>query len=117
MSLAELERGRSSYARQAWEDDYEAFAAADRSHALDAHDLERLATAAYLLGKADDYFVALERAYRAHQEETGDTLAALRCAFWIGVNLAQRALHSCRKPSSSPLRGGCSRLCTTHRLR
>src|SRR5262245_13010542 len=42
-----------------------------------------------MLGREKDYFGSLQRAYGAHLE-AGEALAALRCAFWIGVNLAQR---------------------------
>ncbi|MGH2975908.1 MAG: LuxR C-terminal-related transcriptional regulator [Solirubrobacterales bacterium] len=85
----ELELGRSSHAGQAWADAYGALSSADRSHELAAPDLELLATSAYMLGRQDDYFEGLQRAYQAHLE-AGDSLAALRCAFWIGINLAQR---------------------------
>jgi DNA-binding CsgD family transcriptional regulator len=88
-SAEDLERGRESYARQAWTDAYESLLAADRSSELAAPDLELLATAAYMLGREEDYFGVLERSYRARLD-AGELLAALRCAFWIGVNLAQR---------------------------
>jgi DNA-binding CsgD family transcriptional regulator len=88
-AAADLERGRDSYAREAWKDAYEALSAADGSAALDAADLERLATAAYMIGREADYLGVLERAHRAHLE-SGEELAAVRCAFWIGVNLALR---------------------------
>jgi DNA-binding CsgD family transcriptional regulator len=52
-------------------------------------DLERLATDAYLLGRQDDYVRLLDQAHRRHLE-AGRPLAAVRCAFWIGVTLAQR---------------------------
>jgi DNA-binding NarL/FixJ family response regulator len=85
----ELERGHESYANQAWEETYESLSAADRSDPLAAKDLELLATAAYMLGRTSDYFSVMERAYRSHLAG-GEALAALRCAFWIGINLAQR---------------------------
>jgi DNA-binding NarL/FixJ family response regulator len=88
-AAGELERGRESFARQVWVAAYESLLAADRSRELAASDLELLATAAYMLGREQDYFAVLERAYRAHLDG-GEALAALRCAFWIGVNLAQR---------------------------
>ena len=61
--------------------------AADRSNQLGAEDLELLATSAYMLGREEDYLRLLERAHRAHLD-AGEPLAALRCAFWIGVTLA-----------------------------
>jgi DNA-binding CsgD family transcriptional regulator len=68
---------------------YESLSAADRSGQLGAPDLELLATSAYMLGREEDYFGVLGRGYHAHLD-AGAELAALRCAFWIGVNLAQR---------------------------
>jgi DNA-binding NarL/FixJ family response regulator len=52
-------------------------------------DLERRATHAYLLGRQDEYVALLEQAHRDHLE-AGRPLAAVRCAFWIGMTLAQR---------------------------
>jgi DNA-binding CsgD family transcriptional regulator len=86
-AVGELERGRQSFADQAWADAYESLAAADHSNQLTAEDLELLATTAYMLGREEDYLRLLERAYGAHLD-TGEGLAALRCAFWIGVTLA-----------------------------
>lgn len=84
---AELERGRHAYNLRAWSDAYEALAAVDRSESLAAADLDLLATAAYMLGREDEYFAALERSHRAHLE-AGNPLLAVRSAFWIGANLA-----------------------------
>lgn len=88
-SGAALERGRESYARQAWMDAYESLSEADRSDQLGAGDLELLATAAYMIGRESDFLGLLERAHRAHVD-AGETLAAVRCAFWVGVNLARQ---------------------------
>jgi DNA-binding NarL/FixJ family response regulator len=88
-AVAELERGRDSYAREAWTDAFEALSAADQSAPLEGDDLERLATAAYMLGRETDYVALLERAHRALLDD-GQELAAMRCAFWIGVTLARR---------------------------
>jgi DNA-binding CsgD family transcriptional regulator len=85
----ELTQGREAYAREAWREAYESLRAADRRDPLRAADLDLLATAAYMLGRLEDYIDCLERAYRAHLD-AGSALAALRSAFWIGVNLAQR---------------------------
>jgi DNA-binding CsgD family transcriptional regulator len=87
-AAGELERGRRSYAGQAWVDAYESLSRADRASTLGAEDLERLATSAYMLGR-DDFLSYLERAYHAHLD-AGETLLAVRCAFWVGLNLAQR---------------------------
>jgi DNA-binding CsgD family transcriptional regulator len=88
-AAAHLERGRRAHDSGAWLDAYEALAAADLSESLEAGDLELLATAAYMLGRESEYVDVLERAHRAHLEGNRP-LAALRCAFWIGVTLANR---------------------------
>ena len=84
-----LERGRTAYAERTWLDAHESLAAADRDASLGAQDLERLATAAYMLGRDEDYLGGLERAYRLHVD-AGAPLPAVRCAFWLGTTLALR---------------------------
>jgi DNA-binding CsgD family transcriptional regulator len=85
----ELERGRESYARRAWSDAFESLSRADEATALGAHDLQLLGTAAFLLGRMDDFIAIIERAHHAYVEE-GDALAAARCGFYLGVNLSIR---------------------------
>ncbi|HET6869695.1 MAG TPA: LuxR C-terminal-related transcriptional regulator [Solirubrobacteraceae bacterium] len=87
--MGELGRGREAHAGERWAEGYDSLVAADRSDGLGAADLELLATCAYMLGRVEDYFRCLERAYQAYLRE-GSALAAVRCAFWIGVHLAQR---------------------------
>jgi DNA-binding CsgD family transcriptional regulator len=84
-----LSRGREAHAHERWRDAYEALKAADRTEPLDAPDLELFATSTYMLGGVEGYIGCLERAYHAHLD-SGSALSALRCAFWIGVHLAQR---------------------------
>jgi DNA-binding CsgD family transcriptional regulator/tetratricopeptide (TPR) repeat protein len=86
---AALEQGREFYADRAWSDAYSALSGADRKAALAAEDLELLATAAYMIGREDEYFLALGRAHQAHLN-AGQALPAARTALWIGMNLAQR---------------------------
>jgi hypothetical protein len=62
---------------------------ADAQEALAAPDLELLATTAFMLGRDDDCIAWLERAHLAHLEND-ETLRAVRCAAWIGLNLAAR---------------------------
>ena len=85
--MSDLERGRDSYAREAWTDAYEALTAADLSAPLGAEDVELLSTAAYMIGRETDYFDLLARAHRAYLD-AGRELDALRCALWVGVTLA-----------------------------
>lgn len=85
-----LERGRAHYERRAWAEGYRLLSLAARSTtALAGADLERLATAAYLVGRDDDYLDALRRAYRAHLRAS-ERLRAVRCAFWLGLRLQFR---------------------------
>jgi DNA-binding CsgD family transcriptional regulator len=83
-----LEQGRDAYSRRAWMDAYESLTAADEAAPLAADDLELLATAASMIGREDEWSGCLERAYQAHVDE-GNALPAVRCAFWVGVNLAR----------------------------
>jgi len=70
-------------------DAYTSLSQADRATSLGAEDLELLATSAYMLGRDDDCLGGLERAYHAHLD-AGEALRAVRCAFWVGINLALR---------------------------
>ncbi len=84
-----LERGREAHARGAWREAHEALSGADRAEPLGPRDLELLATSAYMLGREEEY---LQIQGRAHAEylEAGETAAALRSAFWVGLNHARR---------------------------
>jgi DNA-binding CsgD family transcriptional regulator len=81
--------GVAEPATRTWTEAYESLSRADRAAPLDADDLERLATAAHMLGRHDEYVGALERAHHAHLDRNG-RLPAARCAFWIAVNLLLR---------------------------
>ncbi len=85
-----LERGRAQYERRAWADAYRLLSLAESSGTpLTGEDLERLATAAYLTGRDDEYLGALDRAHRAHALAR-DLRRAARCAFWVGLRLQFR---------------------------
>jgi DNA-binding CsgD family transcriptional regulator len=88
-AIDELERGRESYARRAWMDAYKALSHADQAAPLAAEDLELLATSAYMLGRDDECLSSLERAHHTYLDG-GEGIRAVRCAFWLGVNLALR---------------------------
>jgi DNA-binding CsgD family transcriptional regulator len=88
-TIDELGRGREFYARRAWVDAYKSLSHADQATPLGAEDLNLLATSAYMLGRDDDYLSGLERAHRAYLDG-GEAVRAVRCAFWVGVNLALR---------------------------
>ena len=80
-----LERGRASYAARAWADAYGALARADDETPLEPPDLELLATAAYMLGRDDEWAAVLERAHGRYAD-AGNRRRAAYCAGWIGVN-------------------------------
>ncbi|HEX3241652.1 MAG TPA: helix-turn-helix transcriptional regulator, partial [Solirubrobacterales bacterium] len=88
-SEGELERAREACANQVWAQAFDGLSNLDRSESLGPADLELLSEAAYMLGREAEYLATLERAHRAHRE-AGEPMAALRCAFWIGINLARR---------------------------
>ncbi len=90
MAMAEgehaLGRGRAAFGRQAWGDAYAQLSAADREVPLELDDLERLAMAAYLVGRDDD---SIDIWARAHHEcvRLGDPVGAARCALRLGTEL------------------------------
>src|SRR4029453_17863695 len=63
--------------------------AADRDAPLDADDLERLAIAAYLVGRDDECEAFTARAHQAFLDR-GDCEGAARAAFWLGFALVGR---------------------------
>jgi DNA-binding CsgD family transcriptional regulator len=87
--IAAVEQGRRSYAERAWNDAYAAFSLAGRAAPLEGGDLELLATSAGMLGRGDDHLASLEQAHHAHLH-AGETLGAVRCAFWLGMFSAER---------------------------
>ena len=84
-----LDQGREAYARQAWLDAFDLLKGAHERVALGAPDLELLATCTFMLGRDDESVAWLERAHHRFLED-GETLRAVRCAAWIGMNLAIR---------------------------
>jgi DNA-binding CsgD family transcriptional regulator len=84
-----LARARTSFEQRAWADSYRALEAADREGPLEPEDLERLATAAYLMGRDDE-----SEAFRARAHQTflarGDSEGAARSASWLAFGLLQR---------------------------
>ena len=60
-----LDGGRASFGRQAWGDAYAQLSAADQEAPLELDDLERLAVAAYLVGRDEE---STEIWARAHHE-------------------------------------------------
>ena len=67
-----------------WSDEYGSLKRADEASELSGDGLERLATAAYMLGREDEHSAALERAYQQHVN-AGEAVRAARCAFWLTI--------------------------------
>jgi hypothetical protein len=81
-----LERGRLSFARQSWGDAFAQLSSADEVSSLEVDDLERLAVAAYLVGKDNDSADVWTRAHQEHLR-LNETARAARCAFWVAFGL------------------------------
>jgi DNA-binding CsgD family transcriptional regulator len=79
-----LEKGREAFSRRAWTAAFTELSAADGERALGAADLERLAVAAYLIGRDDESADAWARAHRAYADE-GDVNRAALCGFHLGM--------------------------------
>lgn len=84
-----VERARASYAARAWTEAYDGFRRAAEEAPLGADDLERLAVAAFLIGRDDDAEAGLTAAYRSHLDG-GDARRAVRCQYWLGITLITR---------------------------
>lgn len=86
VKTAVLDRGRTAFAEHRWSDALEAMTDADVASGLTAEDLERLSTAAFLIGQED---VGIDAATRAHQKflAAGDVDGAARSAAWLGISL------------------------------
>ncbi len=85
-AVEQLQRGRALCAQGAWRAAHAALAQADTSADLAAEDLRLFATAAYMLGREDEYVETLARAHQVHVD-AGDDARAARTAFWIGMHL------------------------------
>ena len=84
-----ISRGRELFRQRQWAEAFRVLAAANTVRPLEVEDLDRLATAAYLVGRDDE-----SESYRgrAHQQlvERGDSVGAARTAFWMAFGLLQR---------------------------
>ena len=82
-----LDGGRASFVRQAWGDAYAQLSEADKDAPLEPDDLERLAVAAYMVGRNEE---STDIWARAHHEcvRLGDLAGAARCALRLGTELS-----------------------------
>jgi len=87
MSAAEdLTLARDAFRRARWTDAHRLLASVDRDEPLDPEDLDRLATAAYLIGKdaeSTEYWARASREFL----KLGAVERAARCAFWLAFAL------------------------------
>ena len=84
-----ISRGRELFSQRRWGEAFQVLAAADAVRPLDVEDLDRLATAAYLIGRDDE---SESCRGRAHQQliDRRDAEGAARTAFWMAFGLLQR---------------------------
>ena len=88
-----VQQARQSFEETKWADSFRLFDIADGETILEPEDLERFATAAYLLGRDQDNEAARERAHHGYLER-GDHEGAARCAGWLGFGLMQRGARA-----------------------
>jgi DNA-binding NarL/FixJ family response regulator len=91
--VSALEQGRTHFDRHEWTAAHAQFALADHETPLEPADIEKLATAAYLIGLDTDSATAWSRAYH-ERASAGDWIQAARCAFWMGFGLMSRGEYA-----------------------
>jgi tetratricopeptide (TPR) repeat protein len=79
-----LERGRAAFGQRKWRQAYAQFSAAERESSVEPGDLERYATAAYMLGKDAEAAAVWARAHHA-SVDCGQWARAARCGFWLSL--------------------------------
>ena len=84
-----IDRGRESFRRRAWGDAFAQLSVAKGDSHLELEDLERLAAAAYLVGRVDDSVDAWARAHHEYMQ-AGEVTRAARCAFWLAFVLLNK---------------------------
>jgi DNA-binding CsgD family transcriptional regulator len=82
----DLRQARETFERGDWVTAFEAWSDVD-TDALGPDDLNRLATAAFLLGRHDECVAAIQKAFQAYVDRA-DLAAAARCAFWMSMVFA-----------------------------
>ena len=93
MPPPDLPAAHDAYGRQAWAAAHALFSAADHAAPLGPDDLERFATAAWLLGRAAESAGHWTRAHRARLA-AGEPDRAARCAFWLAFGLLEAGEHA-----------------------
>lgn len=88
-----LAAAQEAYEHRRWADACAHLTAADQQGSLDAEPLERLATAAYLIGQPEVAVAAWERAHLGYLRD-GAGPRAVRCAFWLATTLILRGAQA-----------------------
>ena len=87
MAVADrVELARGAFDRRMWGEAFDQLSAAHREGQLDVEDLERLAVAAYMVGRDDACGAAWIDAHHTWSR-SGDAERAARCAFWQALGL------------------------------
>jgi DNA-binding CsgD family transcriptional regulator len=81
-----IAKGREAFARHKWREAYAQLSAADRELSLEVTDLERLATAAYLVGEDVHATTIWTRAHHRLVDQ-GNVERAARWGFWLSLSL------------------------------
>lgn len=89
IDVGALNRAREYFGRRAWGEAYARLSAADRNAPLEPEDLERLAMAAFLVGRDVESADVWARAHHASLA-AGNPARAARCAFWLGYGLLDK---------------------------
>jgi tetratricopeptide (TPR) repeat protein len=84
---------RRFFEQRAWGEAYRLFEAADRDAPLDPEDLERLATATYLMGRDEESEAFRARAHQLFLARD-DREGAARAATWLAFGLLQRGARA-----------------------
>jgi DNA-binding CsgD family transcriptional regulator len=88
-----LARGRALFEQRAWADSYRLLEEADRNASLEPEDLERLATAGFLIGRDDESEGFRSRAHQMFVAR-GDCEGAARSACLLAFALMQRGARA-----------------------
>jgi hypothetical protein len=84
-----VERGHESFGRQAWGAAWSQLSAAEHEVPLELDDLERLAVAAFLVGRDEESVDVWARAHHVCIR-IGDVARTARCAFWSAFVLLNK---------------------------
>jgi DNA-binding NarL/FixJ family response regulator len=84
-----IDEGRAAFERQAWGDAFRDLSAVEVADGLGLEDSERLAVAAYLVGRSEESVDAWTRAH-VKCVRLGEIARAARCAFWLAFGFLNR---------------------------